>query len=600
MSDKASNTNSYKFGSRLLFNDSAGIQPYLLDGWADHEPNHRWTVGHQAQLRLNIPNVEKLEKQDFLLRVQCSAFLAGGKLNHQSVDVVVNGNHVATWLVRQMAWHEATVANSLIANGSDILTFVISNPTAPVDSQLSSDPRKLGLDFRVLEIAHSGRPDLNDPTLGWIGNGEDPIGDVFRKDGNYYRAIKKTAAEHVRNLIDQGVYQHLASRKLIPEHIFWDIEHPKYAMVAQSRTGTFVFPSNYALSTLKNAAYVWLDINEFLLDVDGDYGLIDGHYGNFALFDNSRPLWVDIGSIGQGGGAFGDPCFGLNQFIQYYVYPLLMFHHQPDNTTQIRALMLNQPDGITYAQLTAALNEDFGLANLNPSPSKISRRATFRQIREILADLDFSSVKGFWSGYRNVESLELAIQGRLLDADQDSRFRAVVGLVRRSAASTFIDIGANDGAFSLLCTREGRKGIAIDLDDFSLNKLYQFISTRPDVELTVSYGSFSSVPHTAELVLALAITHHLVISQGLTFSQISKSLALNSTKAVITEFMPDGLGGTADIPGPYPDPLPKEYTLENFVSALRENFSHVEVIDYARPNPLSRRILIYCEGPKRS
>ncbi|MBK8115842.1 MAG: hypothetical protein IPK44_15790 [Candidatus Accumulibacter sp.] len=595
MSNVESNNLLCKVGQRLSFRDDAGISPYLLGGWADHELNHRWTVGRRAQVQLHVSNAGR---KDLLLRVQCSPFLAGGKLSHQTVDVLVNGVHVATWLVREMSWQEASVPNHLISAGDATLTFVIGHPSAPVDSQLSTDPRMLGVDFRVLEIAYSPQPDLNDPTLEWIGKGEDPVGDVFKADGNYFRAIKHSAAGEVRNLIARDVYRQLARRNLIPEHHFSDVGHPKYAMVAHTHAGTFVYPPTYALLTFRDAAIVWLDINEFLMNVDVDYGLIDGHYGNFALFNNSRPMWVDIGSIGRKGGSLqGCPDFGLAQFVQCYVYPLLMFQNHPD-TEYTRHLMLTQPGGITYEQLKDALPGYLGIDDLGSLASGGDRSASFRRIRDLLGSVDFSAVKGFWSGYRNVGSLEWAIQGKWLDGEQDSRFRAVVGLVRRSAASAFLDIGANDGLFSLLCTREGRKGIATDLDDFSLNKLYQFISTRPAVELSIAHGSFLKITHSAELVLALAITHHLVISQGLTFDQISKTLARNSSRALITEFMPDGLGGTAENPEPVPNPLPVDYTLENFVGALKNEFGLVEVIDYLRPNPSSRRILIYCENPK--
>ena len=147
MSNVENNNVLCKVGQRLSFRDAAGISPYLLGGWADHELNHRWTVGRRAQVQLHVSNAGR---KDLLLRVQCSPFLAGGKLSHQTVDVLVNGVHVATWLVREMSWQEASVPNHLISAGDATLTFVIGHPSAPVDSQLSTDPRMLGVDFRVL------------------------------------------------------------------------------------------------------------------------------------------------------------------------------------------------------------------------------------------------------------------------------------------------------------------------------------------------------------------------------------------------------------------------------------------------------------------
>jgi hypothetical protein len=310
-------------------------------------------------------------------------------------------------------------------------------------------------------------------------------------------------------------------------------------------------------------------------------------------------MWIDMGSIGEPGGAAGDPQFGLDQFTRCYVYPLLMMGRKPQAIPEIRKLMFDQPDGITVEQFEAIVIEGLDLGSLARPRSKIERRATLRRLREAIDSIDFNNVKGFWSGYRKAEQLEWALQGGPLAGEADPRFLAVVDLVKRSGARTFIDLGANDGLFSLLCVREGATGIAVDLDDFSLNKLYQFLSERSDVNLVVAHGTFSNVPHIAELVMALALTHHLNLSQGLTFAQISESLARNTSHAAITEFMPFGLGGTADCADPIPNPLPLGYSLDHFVKALQVDFERVEVIDYERPGVIQVRTLVYCEGPRR-
>jgi len=602
-------TKTYTIGSRLSFRDKSMIEPYLCGGWSPDEANFRWTVGRHAKVRIMLDDAVRkglvVRGQGLLLRVQCAAFLAARRLTHQSVDVLCNGVHVGTWVVREMAWHEALIKERLVAGGQLLLTFVVSHPTAPSEIQESTDTRQLGINVKVMELLESDEstPNLDDPSLEWLGKGEDPVGDVFRCKGKYFRAIKGTAAAQVRTLLDRGVYQQLASRRLIPAHVFVDVEHPKYAMVSSCRAGEFVYAASFSLRGLKDAAMVWLQINELLIDVEADeggrFGLVDGHYGNFALFDNSQPMWIDIGSISREGGYPGDPRFGLMQFIRCYMFPLILCQQQPENVGAIHDMMNRWSDGISYAEFNA-LGQDSGLGEFNvPATHYIDRRRALRKIRAILTGINFDSVKGYWSGYRNVESLDWAVEGRWLESDQDPRFRAVIDLARRSGTSNFVDIGANDGLFSLLCARDGRKGIATDLDDFSLNKLCQFLAPRPDIELAVAHGSFLSIPFVAPLVLALAITHHLVISQNLSFAEISESLAKKSSRAVITEFMPDGLGGTAENPGPFPDPLPAGYTLEEFTTALRVDFDHVEVINYDRPNPSSRRILVYCEGPKR-
>jgi hypothetical protein len=218
-----------------------------------------------------------------------------------------------------------------------------------------------------------------------------------------------------------------------------------------------------------------------------------------------------------------------------------------------------------------------------------------RRIRERLEALEYQGADTAWSGYRSASALDWALEGRFLEPGQDSRYLKVVELARRSAAKSFIDVGANDGLFSILCAREGRVGIATDVDDPALNRLYHFLGKHPDLSITVAREGFATLEHYADLALALALTHHLVLAQKYSFTEVSRKLASLCSKALITEFMPDGLGGVAAHPEPSPNPLPAHYTLEHYLDALRACFRHVEVVRYERIDPPSRRVLIYCE-----
>jgi hypothetical protein len=587
----------YRIADRLSFKPGAPVHGYLTSGWSDPDRNHCWTVGHEAEIRFDVQGPDQ---EGFVLRIECAPFLGNGAIPHQIVEMLVNDTSVATWTVREMGWYEAPIPAAILTLGQSRIVFRIVDPISPAACQLSGDTRLLGLNVRTLEILPDETlcPDIDAPSVEWRGGGFDPIGDVFVKGGRYFRAIKHAATARVRELIDLGVYQSLADRKLIPEHSFWEISHPKYSMIARTSRGTFVASSSYPLLAFQAAARVWLDINDALLDLDGDYGLIDGHSGNFAMFKNSRPMWVDTGSIGIPGDDSGDLQFGLDQFTRCYVYPLLMIGRQPQAVAEIRKLLFNQPDGITKSQFETIVAEGLELDTLEKPSNKAERRTTLRRLRDAVESVDFHNVKGFWSGYRRADQLEWALHGGPLAPEVDARFRAVVALVQRSAARTFIDLGANDGLFSLLCVREGPTGIAVDLDDFSINKLYQFLTERPDVNLVVAHGAFLDAPYMAELVMALALTHHLNLSQGLTFRQIAESLARRTSHSAITEFMPFGLGGTADTADTIPNPLPIGYSIDSFVEALQANFRHVEVVDYDRPNVIQARTLIYCEGPR--
>lgn len=153
MSENQIKSNHLRLGETVSFQAGSGIDSYLLDGWSGQEPTHRWTDGGCARLQFHLT---ELGAKDVILNMECAGFLAGGKLDQQSVEVLVNDNKVATWAVRQKDWYEAIVPNGLVKNGDMNVSFLISNPTAPVDVNLSGGKRKLGLRVLSVKIIESG------------------------------------------------------------------------------------------------------------------------------------------------------------------------------------------------------------------------------------------------------------------------------------------------------------------------------------------------------------------------------------------------------------------------------------------------------------
>lgn len=556
------------------------------------EPHHFWSDGYEAEILLRF---RELPNSNLILRVNCAAYLAGGLYSHQSVDVCVNDKTICSWQVTDKSWHEALIDRKFILGDIVKIVFRISNPVSPFKSGLSSDKRLLGIDVYSLVIFEQF--DAESSSEKMIGAGADPISDMYMSHNAYHRAIRRASEQEFSRLLQCGVLDKLSKASLIPEHIFRKVRSEKYAYTASSCIGMFIYPTNYPLLMLLDAAKAWIKINRILLIDSGNSptGLRDGHYGNFVQTKNAMPVWCDIGSITNNPPSLE---FGLLEFARCYVIPLVMLSLQNKSTINVRQLMADNPKGISSALAESIFGDEYLETAVNESCLYRAREEALNYLDGVLAPINFSNDKGYWSDYRSVEALESAWRGDLLHNSQDSRFSKVVDLVKRSECTTFIDIGCNDGVFSLLCFREGLKGIAIDLDEHAINKLYSFVRQRPEIELAIGYGSFLDVPHAADMVLALAITHHLFISQKLTFNVIAKQLSKIANHAVITEFMPDGLGGTPQHPAPSPNPLPTEYCLDNFLKELRKYFATVEVVSYQRRTDMawySERILIYCE-----
>ena len=134
----------YSLGDRIHFTKTGNSKRYKIYGWSGQEPNHCWTEGNNASLRIGINDIS--EADGLVLRLD-----AFGILN-QKVDVFVNKKKVATWQVASRDWHEAYIPEALLGEGKLHIAFGISNPTAPCKIKDSVDCRELGIAVHELVI----------------------------------------------------------------------------------------------------------------------------------------------------------------------------------------------------------------------------------------------------------------------------------------------------------------------------------------------------------------------------------------------------------------------------------------------------------------
>lgn len=131
--------------------------------------------------------------------------------------------------------------------------------------------------------------------------------------------------------------------------------------------------------------------------------------------------------------------------------------------------------------------------------------------------------------------------------------KSIKAIVEKIRPKTALDIGANTGWFSLLLARLGVSVVAIDRDEESINQLFNQARNdnltvqplimdvrQPTPEYELNVGTITSMKDRfkCDLVMALAVIHHMVSNQGITLEHLSSILADFSEKYVIAEFVP--------------------------------------------------------------
>ncbi len=133
------------------------------------------------------------------------------------------------------------------------------------------------------------------------------------------------------------------------------------------------------------------------------------------------------------------------------------------------------------------------------------------------------------------------------------KVRIVSEFLHRREPSQVWDLGANSGRYSVIAEDAGHKVLALDADPGAVERIYQSIRTRSSgsilpliVDLTspsASVGWANNERHSlearanADVLLCLALIHHLTIGKNVPFALVSEWLARLGPTLVI-EFVP--------------------------------------------------------------
>jgi len=112
----------YQWGSSIDFTLLGKAQPYQTEGWSFPEKGHCWTIGKSATLAVPIT----MPRSEISLKVTFVPFLYPGKVDKQTVNVIVNGQKAGEWVITEQGLQERAIvlARSLFSDPHDlVLTF---------------------------------------------------------------------------------------------------------------------------------------------------------------------------------------------------------------------------------------------------------------------------------------------------------------------------------------------------------------------------------------------------------------------------------------------------------------------------------------------
>lgn len=468
------------------------------------------------------------------------------------------------------------------------------------------------------------------------GSFRDPAGFLFVEDGILLRSIHDSYAEHYQRLMSSGLGPALQAKGLLIPHKERDPAPYRknaarvHAVLEPELLSPWSYPYEWSFSQLKDAALCTLEIQKLALD--HGMSLKDASAYNIQ-FRNGRPVLVDTLSFETL--VPGRPWVAYRQFCQHFLAPLVL-----DSLVDIRLGHLSKSfiDGIpldlaskllprrtwlkpgilSHIHLHAGSQKRHAAGGAGPAGgsnpsggagsasggtggkapavggfSLLAFRGLIDSLESLVRSLSWNPSGTEWGDYyegTNYSTGAFAAKEALVES-----------LIAAAGGKTLIDLGANNGHFSRKAADLGRQVISCDIDPAAVEKNYLRVKkegetrllplvidlTNPSPALGWENEERTSflVRGRSDTALALALVHHLAISNNLPLERIAEAMARLSPNLII-EFVPKEDSQVRRLLATREDVFP-QYERNAFEAAFGEWFR----IEERRPVPETERTL---------
>lgn len=445
----------------------------------------------------------------------------------------------------------------------------------------------------------------------------DPSGFVFFKGDTLYRQVNKAYSKDYDHLMSSGLYDSLVTSGLMVSHQQADIDlaisDNAYKVIKPQQINFISYPYEWCFSQFKDAALTTLAIQKKAFEFG--MTLKDSSAYNIQ-FVNCKPLFIDTLSFEKYDEGQLWPAY--KQFCQHFLAPLSLMSY-----TDIRLGLLMQEyiDGVpldlaskllptrTYLKFSilshihihAKTQKKYSDKQVNVKNRKISSfnfRALIESLESTVKKLKWSPTGTEWGDYYEATNYS--------DEAMSEKEKLVLDFIRRVDPKTTWDLGANTGLFSRLASKTGSQTVSFDIDPAAVEKNYrQGIAnpqnpvlplildlTNPSSGIGWNNNERASIIDRGpvDAVLALALIHHLAISNNLPLEKIAAFLS-SICRYLIIEFVPKEDSQVQRLLATREDIFPN-YTYPGFEAAFKQFFDiqhSVKITD-------SNRTLYLMEG----
>ncbi|MEI7481719.1 MAG: SAM-dependent methyltransferase [Elusimicrobiota bacterium] len=433
------------------------------------------------------------------------------------------------------------------------------------------------------------------------GSFRDPSGFLFYRDDVLYRQINCEYQPHYEHLIKSGLYDKLVANKMLIPHMETAIDSETapspYKVIRPDVIPFISYPYEWCFGQLKDAALLTLAIQK--ISIQHGMSLKDASAYNIQ-FKNGVPIFIDTLSFEIY--REGQPWPAYRQFCQHFLAPLALM--------ALKDIRLNQwfkinIDGVpldlaskllpfsswfsfsllSHIHLHAKSQRHFTGHEINAGNHKVSRTAMLGVVDSLesaIRGLNWRHDGTQWSGYYNNAhySREAA----------DDKKNIVLRYLDKTHPKTVWDLGANDGLFSRMAGHYAELVVSFDSDPGVVENNYrQTIERRETNILPLCIDLVNPSPAIgwenmercsllergpADLVVALALVHHLAIGNNVPLNRVAGFFATLGASLII-EFVPKSDVKVREMLRARDD-IFQNYTSEGFEEAFKQYYRIVD------------------------
>jgi len=443
---------------------------------------------------------------------------------------------------------------------------------------------------------------------------KDPSGYIIKREEGYYRYVTRDYALEFEHLISSGLYKTLIDEYLlIPHREIEDKEAGKnfYKVLFPQQIELITYPFEWTYSQWQEMVLTFLRINQIALE----HGMIlkDATPYNFVFVEGECIL---LDSLSFRFFKDGDPWIAYRQFCEEILGPLsLMRYNDPSWARLQQSSMRGLP--LIFISNQLPLRSWFNTVCLlhihlhakfqgRKEKTKQTHAGFSKQKLNILFDLLKNTItkwdrplngKSIWDHY-----YETDIEDPNYLTDKTACINQWLSELNPNST---IDLGANTGKFSFLAAQYSKQVIAVESDMNCMEEIrkgchQKKINTINTIVADITEPSpalgWDNAEKTAllqrlngDVLMALALVHHLCLSKNIPLDFIAKAFADISTRYVIVEFIPKE-DSKAKLLLQQREDIFTKYTEAHFVKYFE---THFRLVDSFSPAASARKLFLW-------